>query len=112
MGQLGWGSISVGESQMIFCFSPTFEHWLCYKVSLIPGWIFTFLEPWIPLSQHIAHSVTFQNLQAPVRLIRKCSSSLSQASPPVLRVEVSVALLVAQNSIYLHPTTQHLICTV
>ena len=44
----------LGASHVIFFSSPTFEGWLCYKVSLIPGWIFRLLEPWIPLSQHVS----------------------------------------------------------
>lgn len=46
--------LGLGESYVILFSCSTIEGWLCYKVSLIPGWIFPLLEPWISLSQHIS----------------------------------------------------------
>lgn len=68
-------------------------------VSLTRGWVFTLPEPRIPLRQHISPLSDLPESSGTCEISSKMLPPPSQASPPVLRAEVSVALLVAWNSV-------------
>lgn len=100
--------LGLGESYVILFSSSTFEGWLCYKVSLIPGWISALLEPWISLSQHISSISDLPGCPDTCEIYNKM---LLLPFPSLPSCAQRWGFVVGQNGIYLHHRTQHFMWT-